>query len=123
MRRLLCAAALLLATAVCAFAQTSGISGTVSDPTNALIPGVTVTATNTGTGVASTALTNDSGTYNFVTLQPGPYKITATLQGFQTATVENINLGSAENQRFNLVLKLAQGGDTVNVAVDASTII
>jgi hypothetical protein len=92
---------LLLATS--SFAQTSGISGTVADPTSALIPGVAVTATNTATGVVSTSLTNDSGTYNFVTLPPGPYKITATLQGFQTATVENITLGSAETQRFNII--------------------
>jgi len=113
---------LLLATST--FAQTSGISGTVSDPTSALIPGVAVTATNTATGVVSTSLTNDSGTYNFVTLPPGPYKITATLQGFQTATVENITLGSAENQRFNIILKLGSAaGTTVDVAVDASQII
>jgi len=75
------------------FAQTSGISGTVADPTSALIPGVAVTATNTATGVVSTSLTNDSGTYNFVTLPPGPYKLSASLQGFQTATVTNISLG------------------------------
>ena len=121
-----CSAAfvLCLLLAASSFAQTSGISGTVSDPTSALIPGVAVTATNTATGVASTSLTNDSGTYNFVTLPPGPYKITATLQGFQTASVENISLGSAENQRFNIVLKLGSAaGTTVEVAVDASQII
>jgi hypothetical protein len=74
--------------------------------------------------VVSTSLTNDSGTYNFVTLPPGPYKITATLQGFQTATVENITLGSAETQRFNIILKLGSAaGTTVDVAVDASQII
>ena len=113
---------LLLATS--SFAQTSGISGTVADPTSALIPGVTVTATNTATGVRPLSLTNDSGTYNFVTLPPGPYKITAALQGFQTATVENVNLGSAETQRFNIILKLGiAAGTTVDVAVDASTII
>jgi len=106
------------------FAQNSAISGTVADPTNALIPGVTVTATNTGTAVTATVLTNDSGAYNFVSLPPGPYKLTATLQGFQTATVSNITLGSAETQRFNMVLKLGSAaGTTVDVAVDASTII
>ena len=57
-------------------------------------------------------------------MPPGPYKITATLQGFQTATVENISLGSAETQRFNIILKLGSAaGTTVDVAVDASTII
>src|SRR5205085_6123769 len=106
MRRLLLAAVVLCAISATAFAQTSGISGTVSDPTNALIPGVTVTATNTATGVASTVITNDSGAYNFVTLQPGPYKLAATLQGFQTANIANISLGSAETQRFNITLKL-----------------
>src|SRR6187549_2117703 len=121
--RILFASVLLLAATTCLFSQTSSISGTVADPTNALIPGVSVTATNTGTGVAATVLTNDSGTYNFVTLPPGPYKLTATLQGFQTATVSNVTLGSAENQRFNITLKLGSAGTTVDVAVDASQII
>ena len=53
------AAAMLLGIGVSAFAQSSSISGSVADPTNALIPGVAVTATNTGTGVASTVLTNE----------------------------------------------------------------
>jgi len=124
MRRILVAAALLLCIGVSAFAQTSSISGTVSDPTNALIPGVTVTATNTGTGVAATSLTNDSGAYNFVTLPPGPYKLTATLGGFQTSSVTNITLGTAETQRFNITMKLGNAqGTTVDVAVDASQIL
>jgi len=124
MRRILLAATLLLGIGVSAFAQTSSISGTVSDPTNALIPGVTVTATNTGTGVNTTSLTNDSGAYNFVTLPPGPYKLTATLGGFQTASVTNITLGTAETQRFNITMKLGNAqGTTVDVAVDASQIL
>ena len=123
-RKSLLAAALLLCICASAFAQTSSISGTVSDPSNALIPGVTVVATNTGTGVASTILTNESGAYNFVTLPPGPYKISATLQGFQPANVTNIDLGSAQTLRFNLTMKLGSAtGTTVNVAVDASTIL
>ena len=124
MRRILFAAFVLLGIGVSAFAQTSSISGTVSDTTNALIPGVTVTATNTGTSVTSTSLTNDSGAYNFVTLPPGPYKLTATLGGFQTATVTNITLGTAETQRFNITMKLGNAqGTTVDVAVDASQVI
>jgi hypothetical protein len=122
--RIFFAAVILLAASAYLFAQTSSISGTVSDPSNALIPGVSVVATNTDTGVALTVLTNDSGTYNFVTLPPGPYKLAATLQGFQTSTISNISLGSAENQRFNITLKLgAAAGTQVDVAVDASQIL
>ena len=124
MRRILFAAFVLLGIGVSAYAQTSSINGTVSDTTNALIPGVTVTATNTGTSVTSTSLTNDSGAYNFASLPPGPYKLTATLGGFQTASVTNITLGTAEAQRFNITMKLANAqGTTVDVAVDASQVI
>ena len=67
------------------FAQVnSSIGGTVEDPSKALIPGVTITATNTGTGVVNTTITNESGVYNFAALIPGAYKVTAELTGFRT---------------------------------------
>src|SRR3989441_12285527 len=72
-----------------ALAQTginATLSGTVSDPTGALIPGVEVTAKNTATGVASTSITNESGTYRFASLQPGAYEVRSTLAGFQAQT-------------------------------------
>ncbi len=87
-------------------AQGGTISGSVSDSSGALIPGVTVTATNTETGVATTTLTNETGTYNFLGLAPGPYRLNATLGGFQTAILVNINLGNAETQRVNIAMKL-----------------
>jgi hypothetical protein len=60
------------------------VSGTVADATGALIPGVTVTATNTQTGVVTTVFSNETGTYNFASLQPGTYRVSAALQGFRT---------------------------------------
>src|SRR5437867_9315596 len=75
--------------AIYGFAQVginATLSGTVSDASGALIPGVEVTATNGGTGVAATAVTNESGTYRFPSLQPGPYEVKASLAGFQTQT-------------------------------------
>src|SRR5438876_7145705 len=54
------------------FAQ-SRITGTAADGSGALIPGVSVTATNTQTGVVTTVLSNESGAYNFASLQPGMY--------------------------------------------------
>jgi len=102
----------------------STLSGTVADPTNALIPGVWVTATNTATGVVATVLTNDSGTYNFLTLQPGPYKLTAALQGFQTTTINNIVLGTPQALRFNVTLRLGNAtGTTVDVSIDARQVL
>ena len=71
-----------------AFAQSSNanLSGTVSDAGKAFIPGVTVTATNTETGVVSTAVSNETGTYTIPSLLPGTYKVSAELPGFQTQT-------------------------------------
>src|SRR6185369_16120773 len=62
------------------------LSGTVSDASGALIPGVEVTAKHTATGVAAISLTNESGTYRFASLQPGPYEVSAALTGFQSQT-------------------------------------
>jgi Ca-activated chloride channel family protein len=104
--------------------QGGTITGTVTDPSGALIPGVTVTATNTETGVARTTLSTDSGAYNFVGLAPGPYRLSAALTGFQTALLVNINLGAAESQRINIAMTLGNSaGTTVSVALDAQNIL
>src|ERR1041384_4138462 len=80
------------------------VGGTVADATGALIPGVTVTATNTGTGIASTTVSNESGAYSFPALQPGTYKISAELPGFQTQTMTGVQLGGAQQVRMNFTL-------------------
>ena len=96
-KKLVCAAATLLCLllAVNGFGQSinASVGGTVADPSKALIPGVTITATNTGTGIANTTVTNESGAYNFPALQPGTYKLSAELPGFQTQTFTDVQLG------------------------------
>ena len=77
------------------------LSGTVSDPTGALIPGVEVTTKNIATGVASTTLTNESGTYRFPSLQPGSYEAAATLAGFQTQTFR-LSLGTSQQRLVSM---------------------
>src|SRR5205085_9486735 len=77
------------------------VSGTVSDASGALIPGVTISATNTRTGVVTTALSNETGTYNVPNLQPGSYKVSAELPGFQTQTYTDVELGNAQQIRLN----------------------
>src|SRR5215470_11603863 len=77
---------------IAAFGQSSNanLSGTVSDAGKAFIPGVTVTATNTETGVVTTAVSNEAGTYTIPSLLPGTYKVSAELPGFQTQTFTNV---------------------------------
>src|SRR4029453_12450477 len=106
-----------------AFGQNSGISGTVADPSGALVPGVTITATNLQTGVTQTTISNESGTYNFVSLQPGSYKMTASLPGFQTQTFNNYQVGAGEQLRLNFTLTVSTTQTAVEVAIDASQLI
>ena len=77
----------LLPFAKAAFAQidTGVIIGRVTDDSGAVLPGVTVVATQEGTGVASTTVTNDRGEFIFPGLRVGVYAVTAELQGFKRA--------------------------------------
>ena len=97
----------------------------VADPSKALIPGVTVTATNTGTGVAAMTVTNESGAYNFPALQPGNYKVSAGLPGFQTQTFTAVQLGGGQQVTLNFTLQVAAaaGQENVEVTVAADTIL
>ena len=78
-----------------AFGQSSDarVSGTVSDPSGAVLPGVEVKATNTATGVETTSVSNGAGAYNFASLLPGTYNINASLPGFQTQTFDECSIG------------------------------
>src|SRR5947208_2698003 len=69
-----------------AFSQSTyaTLGGTVQDVSGAFIPGVSITATNTGTGIVNTVVSNDAGAYQFASLQTGTYTVTAELPGFQT---------------------------------------
>src|SRR5688572_13209964 len=69
------------------------LTGIVEDATRARIPGVTVVATNTGTGLQTNVLSNEAGAYNISNLIPGMYTLRASLPGFQPSTFQNIDLG------------------------------
>src|SRR5499425_3670025 len=100
------------------------VGGTVADPSGALIPGVTVIATNVGTNIANSTVTNETGTYNFPALQPGTYKVTAKLPGFQTQTFTDVQLGGAQQVKLNFALQVAAAaGQNVEVTVAADTIL
>ena len=91
------AALLLLGVSNSAFAQVNAVlTGTVSDASGALIPGVEVTAKNVNTGITETRLTNETGSFDFPSLQPGSYTLSAALSGFQTSTYNNVELGQGQ---------------------------
>src|SRR6185295_9430698 len=92
------------------------LSGTVSDGSGALIPGVEITATQTGTGVVSMAVTNEAGTYRFGSLQPGPYQVKASLPGFQAQTFL-LTLGTSQQIRQNFNLQVGTVAQSVEVSV------
>src|SRR5688572_27343904 len=107
-----------------AFGQAIGsITGVVQDPSQARMPGVSVTAINTATGVRTPTISNETGAYNFPNLSVGPYELEATLPGFKKARVANIDLRSNQTLRYNLTLELATVNTQVEVTLDARDIL
>jgi hypothetical protein len=107
------------------FGQSSNatVSGTVADSSGAVLPGVSVTATNNATAVVNTIVTNESGAYNFVSLLPGSYKVTAELPGFRTKSYTDVQLGNADRIRLNFALDVATQAQSVEVTVAADTLL
>ena len=104
------------------FGQVNAIlGGTVSDSTGALIPGVEVSAANVNTGIVTTRLTNETGTYEFPSLQPGVYTLSATLVGFQNASYNNIQLSQGQQVRLNFTLQIGGVAQAVEVVTEADT--
>src|SRR4051812_33183707 len=80
------ALAALVGVASTAAAQTAELRGAVVDASGATLPGVTVAIVNSGTGVERTVVTDEQGVFRVPALQPGPYAIECSLQGFGTET-------------------------------------
>jgi len=99
------------------------IGGFVQDTSKALVPGATVTATNTGTGVVTKGITNEAGIYNFPSLDPGVYRLTAELPGFKPYIYNNVQLGGGGALRFNFTLEIGAVTQAVEVTADATSLI
>src|SRR6266705_51419 len=125
MRKLVVGVVLCLLSPVQTFSQTSNatLGGTGADAAGALIPGGTIAAKNTGTGIVSTALSNEAGAYQFASLQTGTYSVSAELPGFQTQTRSGIALGVSQQVRLNFTLQVGAVAQAVEVSVAADTLI
>ncbi|MBI2189261.1 MAG: TonB-dependent receptor [Acidobacteria bacterium] len=108
---------LLVGTAAWAQLSTAQISGRVTDESGAVLPGVTVTATQPGTGFTRTVVTGGTGTYVLSNLPTGPYRLEVLLEGFRTYEQTGIVLQVAAAPVINVVL--AVGGLEETVSVEA----
>jgi Carboxypeptidase regulatory-like domain/TonB dependent receptor-like, beta-barrel len=95
------------------------ISGTVTDPSGAVVPGVTVTVTNVNTNVVTNLVTNSAGVYNATGLNPGVYNVQVDARGFKTAVAKGITLEVGANPRVDLVLEVGTTAQTVEVVAQA----
>ena len=111
---------LLLGLSTGTFAQGNAtLSGTVTDPAGALIPGAEVTATHNGTGMATRSLTDQLGAYEFI-LQPGLYTLTAELPGFETGIDGNVELSAGQQVLRNFTLEIGVVATTITVGTRAA---
>lgn len=95
--------------------STGAIGGTVADGSNAVMPGVSVTATNAGTGDTRTTTTNELGAFLFPALPPGTYEVSAERQGFKKVVRGDIVLSVQDSIRLELVMVVGSVSERVEV--------
>ncbi|MGO8756992.1 MAG: carboxypeptidase regulatory-like domain-containing protein [Terracidiphilus sp.] len=95
------------------------ISGTVADPSGAVIPGASVTATQVQTGATMTTVTGKDGRYVFPTLLPAHYTVSVAAAGFELYKQSGIVLEADQALTVNIKLKVGAQTQTVSVSADA----
>jgi hypothetical protein len=98
------------------------INGRVTDQSGAVLPGVTVTATQTETQFTRSTVTNEAGVYSLPNLPLGPYRVEAALQGFQTFVQLGITLQVNSNLTIDPSLRLGDLNETITVQARPSDI-
>jgi hypothetical protein len=119
-RRVVLIGAILLLP-VAAFAQEAVLTGTVTDATGAVLPGVTVTASNEATGNKFVGVTDERGIYR-VPVRVGTYQVSAELQGFSTASRMGVNLLVGQTATLNMQMAPSTVQETVTVTGEAPLI-
>src|SRR5437763_2016077 len=94
---------------------TASITGQVTDPTGAPIPGAKVTATDTQRGTPYTTTTNAEGRYSVSNLAVGTYNVKVENQGFQTATQSNLTLQLNQVAKLDFPLQIGNVATSIEV--------
>src|SRR3954468_733273 len=122
MRRVCFLAVVLFATIIArASAQDfrGGITGRITDSSGGRLPGVTVTATNVATKVASSTTTNGEGDYTILYLTPGVYSLTAELSGFKKVLQENVQVRISDRVGIDLKMDVGRIEETISVTAES----
>lgn len=115
-------AAVLLAGPALAQEQRGSIEGFVKDAQGGVLPGAIVTAGGPALPAGTTVSTDAQGQYRFVALPPGRYLVTAQLQGFTTAKIENVDIGLGQIKNVEIALNLSSVAETVQVTAETPLI-
>ena len=100
----------------------AALTGRVSDPAGAALPGAAVSLKNVETNISANAITNADGSFNFALLQPGKYALRVKLAGFKQAARENIVLGVADRVTLDLQLEVGGTSESVTVSAEAAAL-
>jgi hypothetical protein len=104
--------------AVAQLAGKGALTGTVLDPTGAVVPGATITATNTATGISTTQTSSSAGDYSMSSLDPGVYTVVVKASGFETITQSDVHVNALE--AFSYSPKLTIGAEDQNIQVSSA---
>lgn len=110
---------LFLVTPVFAQSDRGTITGTVLDPTSAVVPGAKVVARNTATGSVSETTTTATGNYTLPSLPAGLYEVIVEMQGFRKVTRPNIQVQVAQTVRLDFALEVGASSESVTVTTEA----
>src|SRR3989442_7406094 len=114
---ILCAAVIVVASSTGLTAQvtTATLYGVVKDMSGAVLPGVSVTATNQGNGQSRTIVSDERGEFGLPALPGGAYTVKIEMPGFKTYTNQGMQLSSGQNVRQTFVLEVGQRSENITV--------
>ena len=114
-------ACVLPAPPLAAQTPTGIITGTVTDPTGAVVPNTSITITNKGTGAARTTQSNSEGVFSAPSLEPGEYEVRAENKGF-SATVRDAQVQAGNATTVNMTMTVGAANEVVNVEAASAQI-
>jgi hypothetical protein len=97
-----------------------GLTGTVTDASDAAVPGATVTATNKETSAARVVVSGGDGVYRVLDLEPGRYSVTIELQGFQTVALDDVIVLLGKTVSLDAQLRPGALSEVIRVTADAT---